>query len=131
MTFNIWSNSQEEPEVPFEGSSEERDFLTIINRKVDPINFSPVESIAKSHMTQKFLYEVIRVLKQKREPYWIGFKQENDFIKDIARFEVKFPGAEYVYGTQYWWIKPENCHNTTHFLSYSSVAILISQLYET
>ena len=102
------ASQAEEPEVPLEGSSVEREFLTIINRKIDPINFSPVESIAKSHMTQKFLYEVIRVLKQKREPYWIGFKQENDFIQDIARFEVKFPGAEYVHGTQYWWIKPEN-----------------------
>ena len=80
------ASQAEEPEVPFEGSSEERDFLKIINRRIDPINFSPVDSIAKSQMTQKFLYEVIRVLKLKREPYWIGFKQEHDFVKDIARF---------------------------------------------
>ena len=69
------AEEQEEP-IPFEGSKEEKDFLDIIRRKVEPISFSPLDSVVKSQMTQDFLKEVIRVLGEKKNPYWSGFFQE-------------------------------------------------------
>ena len=75
--------------------------MEIIRRKVERIKFSPLESVVRSQMTKDFLKEVIRVLEEKRTPYWTGFLQEQQFVEEIAKFQVKHPGAEYIHGTQF------------------------------
>ena len=76
-------------------------------QKTNEISFNPIETVARIQDARDLVKSAINRLKRKRSPYFQGALNELEWMQEIHKEMGDHGGVEYLYGTQFWWIKPD------------------------
>ena len=105
--------NKESTEVEF--TNEEKTLNKLINKPQAEQIIQPLRGSVMNDDLIKLVESIVVNLSKDDVPYWCGNLQETQFMRQIEEVKRRAPHAEYIYGTQFWWLSPDKITRSACF----------------